>query len=97
MAAIWTVTIDVTNVALKQCVVTMVRTDDADPENPFRYTTDGHVDTSTGLTLAQIRDGFVNQALVAYQRHVAKQAAEAPIVATYEAALAAALNAEEPL
>ena len=97
MAAIWTVSIEVTNVALKQCNVTMVRTDDADPENPFRYTTAGHVDTTCGLTLVQIRDRFRDQAVAAYQAWAAKQDAVAAIAATYESALATALNAEEPL
>ena len=97
MAAIWTVSIEVTNVALKQCNVTMVRTDDADPENPFRYTTAGHVDTTCGLTLVQIRDRFRDQAIIEYQAWVAEKEAKAPIIAAYEAALSAALNEEEPL
>ena len=97
MAAIWTVSIEVTNVALKQCNVTMVRTDDADPENPFSYTTAGHVDTSGGLSLVDIRDGFRDQAVAEYQVWAAKQDAVAAIVATYETALADALQAEEPL
>ena len=96
MAATWTAEIDVLDLATKRIRVTATRTDDADPDNPFVHVTEGSTDT-TVHTLIQIRDMLVAQCVAAYEAHAAKQTAVAAVVATYEAALTAALNAEEPL
>ena len=96
MAATWEVVIDVLDLPTKRIRVTGTRTDAADPLVPFTHTTEGSVDTSVH-TLAEIRDGLRDQLIAAYQAWAAKQAAVDAIVATYEAGLAAALQAEEPL
>ena len=96
MAATWTVEIDVLDLPTKRIRVTATRTDDADPDNPFVHVTEGSTDTSAH-TLGEIRDMLVAQCVAEYQAHVVKQAAVDPVIATYEAALTDALNAEEPL
>ena len=96
MAATWTVHIDVLGLATQRIRVTATRTDDADPDNPFVHTTEGSTDT-TVHTLPEIRDMLVAQCVAEYQAQAARQAHVDAVVTTYEAALAAALNAEEPL
>jgi len=96
MAATWSVSIDPLNIAEKLVRVTMVRTDDADPGNPFVYTTEGQVDTAS-VPLATIRTRLVVQAVAAYQAYAARVTAGAGMVAGWEDALETALDAEEPL
>ena len=98
MAATWTAEIDVLDLPTKRIRVTATRTDDTDPENPvvFVHVTEGSTDTAEH-TLPQIRDMLVAQCVAAYQARAAKETTVAAVVATYEAALTPALNAEEPL
>ena len=96
MAATWVARVEVLDLATKQVRVTSIRTDEADPGNPFVHVTEGNV-TVGNWTLAQIRDMLVAQAVAAYRAYATRQAQINVIATQYEAALAAALNAEEPL
>ena len=96
MAGTWTAHIDVLDLATKRVRVTATRTDDADPDNPFVHVTEGSTDTAQH-TPPEIRDMLVAQCVAEYQARAARQAQVDAVVTTYKAALAAALNAEEPL
>jgi hypothetical protein len=92
MAATWTCKIDVTDVPAKLVTVTGTRTDGADVRTYVLsgVSVDTH-DSPLATIKAKVVDGLYRQ----YAADVTKAAASAAMIAGWEAAVAAALNAKE--
>ena len=92
MAAIWTVKIDVTNVAEKTMTVTATRTDGLDVRV---YTLAGlSYNPTPGRNLAAIRGEIVNVLYAMYAKQLALTT-ESAAIAVNEGLMATALNAKE--